>query len=67
MDQWPVFYVTDVHKEKIGQIQNIVLMVEKEDCVSKIDVYVKHIFREHNQEADYWANLGAEGQRKIYC
>ena len=26
---------------------------------------MKHIFREHNQEADHWANLGAEGQRKI--
>ena len=33
--------------------------------ISKIDDYVKHIFREHNQEADHWANLGAEGQRTI--
>ena len=33
--------------------------------ISKIDDHVKHIFREHNQEAEYWANLGAEGQGKI--
>ena len=33
--------------------------------ISKIDDYVKHIFREHYQEADHWANLGAEGQRTI--
>ena len=26
---------------------------------------VKHIFREHNKEADHWANVGAEGQRKV--
>ena len=32
---------------------------------SQIDDNVKHIFREHNQEADHRANLGAEGQRKI--
>ena len=31
----------------------------------KIDDYVKHVFREHNQEADHWANLVAEGQRKV--
>ena len=33
--------------------------------ISKIDDYVKHIFREHNHEAEHWANFGAEGQRKI--
>ena len=33
--------------------------------VAQIDDYVKHIFREHNQEADHLANLGAEEQRKI--
>ena len=26
---------------------------------------MKHIFREHNQEADHLASMGAEGQRKI--
>ena len=33
--------------------------------VSSIDDYVKHIFREHNLEADHWANVGAEGQKKV--
>ena len=32
--------------------------------ISKIDDDVKHIFREQSHEADHWANLGAEGQRK---
>ena len=34
--------------------------------ISKIDDFVKHDFREHNQEADLWASTGAEGQRKIF-
>ena len=33
--------------------------------MSKIDDFVKHVFQEHNQEADLWTNSGAEGQRKI--
>ena len=35
------------------------------DSISKTDDFVKHVFREHNKEADHWANIGAEGQRKI--
>ena len=30
--------------------------------VALVDDYVKHIFREHHQEADHLANLGAEEQ-----
>ena len=30
-----------------------------------MDDYVEHIFREQNQEANHWANLGAEGQRTV--
>ena len=26
---------------------------------------MKHVYREHNQEADHQANIGAQGQRKI--
>ena len=33
--------------------------------ISKTDVFVKHVYREHTQEADHWANIGAQGQRKI--
>ena len=45
--------------------KDILLLVEREiaNSISKIDDFVKHVFREHNQEADQWANLGAEEQR----
>ena len=33
--------------------------------ISKVDEFVKHVFREHNREADHWASVGAERQRKI--
>ena len=33
--------------------------------VGKIDDHVKHIFTEHNQEADHLANLGTEAKTKI--
>ena len=26
---------------------------------------MKHVYRENNQEADHWAIIGAQGQRKI--
>ena len=37
-------------------------------CITlgKIGDYVKHIFREHNQEADHLANLGTEGAKRRY-
>ena len=31
---------------------------------SKTDDYVKHIFWKHNQKAEHWATLPADGQRK---
>ena len=34
------------------------------DPNSKTDDYVKHIFWKHNQKAEHWATLPAEGQRK---
>ena len=34
--------------------------------VAQIDDYVKHIFREHSQEADHWATWGVEGQRNYF-
>ena len=43
---------------KIGQIQTQLCTP-----VSKIDDFVKHIFREHTREVDHWANLEGEGQR----
>ena len=49
-------------------VTNVAPLVEEKKVAfpeSQIDDYVKHIFREHNQEADHLANLGAEGQRKV--
>ena len=33
--------------------------------VAQIDDFVKHIFREYNEEADHLANLGTSGRRNI--
>ena len=33
--------------------------------VSNIDNLVKHVYREHDQEADLWADMGTQVRRKI--
>ena len=33
--------------------------------ISNIDSFVNHVYREHNEEADQWANIGTQGRRKI--
>ena len=33
--------------------------------ISNIDSFVKHVYTKHNQEADHWANIGAQQRRKI--
>ena len=33
--------------------------------ISNIDNFVKHVYREHHQEADHWADIGPQGRRKI--
>ena len=33
--------------------------------ISNIDGFVQHVYREHNHEAGHWANIGAQGHRKI--
>ena len=56
------------YQEKIGLIQKTLHQGWKKkiaNLISKTDGYVKHILREHNSEADHWANVGAEGQRKV--
>ena len=60
--------MSKIQKVNWPNSKDILLMVEKKDLatsISKIDDYVKHIFREYNQEADHWANLGAKGLRKV--
>ena len=32
--------------------------------ISNIDGFVKHVYREHDQEDDHWANIGAQRRRK---
>ena len=54
--------------KNIGRIQKTLYSWWKRKIaypVVQIDDNVKHIFREHNQEAEHLENLGAEGQRKI--
>ena len=33
--------------------------------ISDIDSFVNHVYRENNQEADHWANMGTQGRRTI--
>ena len=53
MDQWSIFNGTDIQRTKIAK------------PISNIDVFIKHVCREHSQEADFGSNIGAQGQRKI--
>ena len=54
------------YQGKWDDSENFAPMVEQEDGnpVSPIDDFVEHTFREHNQEADDWATVGAEGQNR---
>ena len=56
------------HKEIIGEVQRILHSWWKRGTftpISNIDNFVKRVYREHNQEADHWADIGAQGRRKI--
>ena len=56
------------YKDTIGKIQRILHSWWKRGAatpISNIDNFVKHIYREHNQEADHWAHIGAQGRRKL--
>ena len=57
------------YQEKWDDSENHAPMVEKENSqpnpMSKTDDHVRHIFREHNHEADHWAKVGAEVQKKV--
>ena len=55
------------YKETIGKIQKTLHTWWKGGVaspISNIDSFVKHVNREHNQEADHWADT-AHGWRKI--
>ena len=66
MDKRQKLFGTEV-SGKIGRIQKTLHQWWRKKIaktIHEIDDNVKHIFREHN-EADHWANVGAEGQRKV--
>ena len=61
------FSLEQKYRGKIGQVQTILRSRWKRKIagpISKINNFVKHVYREHNQE-DHWANSGGQGQRKI--
>ena len=56
------------YKDTVGKIQKILRSWRKRGAatpISNIDNFVKHIYRENNQESDHWAEIGAQGRRKI--
>ena len=56
------------YKDTIGKNQRILHSWWKRKAatpISNIDSFVKNICREHNQEADHWADIRAQGRRKI--
>ena len=56
------------HTETIGNIQRLLHSWWKKGVakpISNIDSFVNHVYKEHDQEADHWANLGAQRRRKI--
>ena len=65
------YYLGQKFRGTIGQIQKKTLYSWRRrkiaNSISKTDDYLTHIFRAHNQDADHWANLGTEGQRKVSC
>ena len=49
------------YKDTIGEIQRILHSWWETGAatpISNIDNFVKHIYREHDQEADKWADIG---------
>ena len=65
VDQWRIL---TGDKRTIGNISKTLRSWWKSGVdtpISNIDSFVKHVYREHNQESDHWANIGAQGRRKI--
>ena len=56
------------YRRKIGKVQKTHHSGWTENVVKPIsntDGFVKRVYREHNQDFDHWANIGAQEQRKI--
>ena len=64
----PISNIDNCVKHTIGKIQRIVHSWWKTGAAtptSNIDDFVQHNCREHYQEADHWADIGAQGKRNI--
>ena len=68
VDQWPLCSGPKIQRNNRPHSKTLHSWWKRKTAfpISQIDGYVKHIFRKHNQEADHWANGGADGQRKIF-
>ena len=55
------------YKETIGKIQIVHSWWKRRVAApnSDIDYFVKHVYREHNQEADHWANRSNRERGKL--
>ena len=56
------------YKDTIGKIQRILHSWWKRGAatpISNIDNFVKHVYREHNQEADHWADIELREEEKL--
>ena len=56
------------YKDTIGKIQKILHSWWKRGAatpISNIDNFGKHVYREHNQEADHLANIGAQEEETL--
>ena len=61
------YAVVDKLKERIGAPKTLHSLWKRKMLtrVENIGVYVRHISREHNHEAHYLANLGADRVKKV--
>ena len=67
-DRWALRDGTTIQKHNLDAIQKTLhswWTRKVAHLVGMFADYAKHIFREHNQEADHLANLETEGQRKV--
>ena len=67
MDQSRFFSGTEVQRKNRTSSKDLHSWLKENVAkpISNIDGFVKHVYRERNQEADHWANIGAQGHRKI--
>ena len=65
MNQWSM---GQKYRGRVSQVQKTLYAWWKMKIaspISRIDDLVKHVHRARNEEAAHWANIGAQGQRKI--